>query len=150
MRVYSLSLCLLLLLFVPGYYPSIHPAGDKTRTDSAENREINRVVREAVNYDGWITDPDYREQLARFFDGELLAVQVNAVEQFRKNSTDWHTLTFIKKCHIVYNDGNRALVKSTLQETGPDGTGQGTGVFSLHKTAKGWRITGMHISWASP
>lgn len=149
MNIYSAPLSLLLFLVFHCQCPGALP-GDICRINHYDDREIKQVVNEAVHYNGWVSDPDFREKLGRMYDGAMLACIINSVEQFRNERTDWHTLTFMQKCHIVYSDGNKALVLALLEETDPGGnvSGRGTGAFTLHKKPGGWRITRMQIKWA--
>jgi len=121
-------------------------------TNPAHAQEIRQLITEAVEYNGWVNEPEYKKELGRLYDGLLLTELIGSVEQFRSISTDWHTLTFASKCHIVYNDGETALALACLLETNPEGTvnGQGYGAFSLHNTPYGWRITQMEIMWPPP
>jgi len=110
---------------------------------------IKQLVSEALEYNGWVNEPDYEEKLGSLYAGKLLPEMVNSVKQFRSVCTDWHTLTFVSNCHIVYNDGNTALVLALFYEENPDGTdeGQGSAVVKIHNTTDGWRITHMDIIW---
>jgi len=114
-----------------------------------DTQKVKQLVMEAVEYNGWVNEPGYKEELGRLYAGTLLADLIDSVGQFRSTSTDWHTLTFASKCHIVYNDGNTALILAHSLEINPEGivTGQGFTAFNLHNTPDGWRITHMEILW---
>lgn len=123
--------------------------GEQAVTPKEEAQAIQQVVQDAVEYHDWVSEPGYREKLSRMYDGELLNNIIDSVEQFKSVSTDWHYLTFIRKCHIVYNNGNTAMVTALLEETNYAGdcAGRGMGTFYLHKTDQSWRIIGMDITW---
>lgn len=138
----------LLILFCLALYC---PAGFSLNTacKTGDAAIIKNLVSEALEYNGWVNEPDYEEKLGSLYAGKLLPEAVNAVRQFRSECTDWHTLTFVTDCHIVYSDGGTALVVALFDEENPDGTdsGQGSAVVELHNTTDGWRITHMDIIW---
>ena len=147
MKLFSAPLLMLFALFFNYYCLAGFPASMENKPGDAP--KIKQLVTEAVEYQGWVNDPDYQEELSRLYTGALLTKLVDSIEQFRSESTDWHTLTFASKCHIVYNDGNTALVLVFLFEENPEGrvTGQGSAAFNLYNTPDGWRITHMNIIW---
>ena len=149
MKLYSAPLIMLFSLFFNYYCLADFPIDQEKSGDA---QKVKQTVIEAVEYSGWVNEPDYKEELGRLYAGTLLTDLIDSVEQFRSASTDWHTLTFASKCHIVYNDGNTALVLAYSLETNPDGSvaGQGCTSFNLHNTPDGWRITQMEIIWPLP
>ena len=146
MKLYSASLIMLFSMVFNYYCLSSFPINMKEQGDA---QKVKQLVIEAVEYNGWVNEPDYKKELGRLYAGTLLTDLINSVEQFRNESTDWHTLTSASKCHIVYNDGNTALVLAYLLETNPEGsvTGQWLTAFKLHNTPDGWRITHNEIIW---
>lgn len=146
MKLHSASLIMLFSLVFNYYCLSDFPINMEKPDDA---QEVKQLVMEAVEYNGWVNEPGYKEKLGRLYAGTLLTDLIDSVEQFRGASTDWHTLTFVPKCHIVYSDGETALALAYLMETNPEGsvTGQGYGAFTLHNTPDGWRITHMEIIW---
>ncbi|HBX23665.1 MAG TPA: hypothetical protein DEF34_08580 [Desulfotomaculum sp.] len=149
MKLWSAPLALFFVLILNC---SVLTAAPVSIIKPANAQEIMHLVKQAVEYNGWVNEPEYKKELGRLYDGLLLTELIDSVEQFRSTGTDWHTLTFAPKCHIVYNDGETALVLAYLMETSPEGTemGQGCGAFSLHNTPYGWRITQMEIIWPPP
>ncbi len=125
------------------------PAGfsSDTTCETGDATIIKQLVQEALEYNGWVNEPDYEEKLGGMYAGKLLPEVVNSVKQFRSVCTDWHALTFVSNCHIVYNDGKTALVLALFYEKNPDGAndGHGSAVVELHNTTDGWRITRMDI-----
>lgn len=145
MKLYSVPLSLLFFLIFFNYHC---PASFTTaQGNPADTQKIKQVVIDAVEYNGWVNEPDYKEELGHIYTGPLLNDLLNSVEQFRSVSTDWHSLTFTPKCHIVYNDGNTALVLAIILDTNLEGsvTEQDFVAFKLHNTTGGWRITQMRI-----
>lgn len=147
MKLFSAPLLMLFSLVFNYHVLTGFPVGMENQPDDAP--KIKQLVMEAVEYKGWVNEPGYQEELSRLYTGALLTNLVDAIEQFRSASTDWHTLTFASKCHIVYSDGNTALVLVFLYEENPEGsvTGQGAAAFNLHNTPDGWRITHMNTIW---
>lgn len=148
MLVYTTPLAALFFLLCQ-YNCLVLCTGEHTMTPKEEARAIHQVVKDAVEYHDWVKEPGYREKLGHMYDGELLDDIIDSIEQFKSASTDWHYLTFIRKCHIVYNNGNKAMVTALLEEKNYEGdcAGQGIGTFTLLKTNQSWRIIGMDITW---
>ncbi len=108
-------------------------------------QEIRQVVKDAVEYAGWLKDKNYREKLKQLFTSELLASILRSVENYRESATDWYTLTFLQNCHIVYNNEKTAVVIARVEEV--DITSQcresNSLIIVLSNTNAGWRIAGI-------
>src|SRR5690606_3522364 len=111
---FSLALIILLLLPCPCNLVNAFTVKNQNQEDVCA---INNLIQEAVEYSGWINEPDYEKRMANFFAGELLYDLLDRVERFRNNDTDWHSLTFVTDCHIVYNNGKTAVVHTFLKES---------------------------------
>lgn len=112
------------------------------------NQLIYQVVKQAVEYDGWLQGENYQDTLAKFYSGKLLDTIVSSVAEFRETNTDWYSLTFLENYHIVYNNGSKAVVAVVINEVDINNNDAEKyyGYLTLHKTDEGWRITNMEIA----
>lgn len=139
-----------LSMFLILYCSSVHGAiNQHTISMSGEQANIVRLIEQALTYEWWSEEKDYQADLKKFYESPTLEVVTDAIKQYRETGTDWYSLTLIKNCHIVYNNGNIAIVKASVAETDitTQETQTGRGMFTLHKTSDGWRIREMHYDW---
>ncbi|KAF1084657.1 hypothetical protein SPSYN_02435 [Sporotomaculum syntrophicum] len=140
---------LILSIFLILYCSNVHGAiNQHTISMSVEQASIVQLIEQALTYEWWSEEKDYQVDLGKFYESPALEIVTDAIKQYRETDTDWYSLTFIKNCHIVYNNGNIAIVEASVIETDvTKETQTGKGVFTLHKTSEGWRIREMHYDW---
>ncbi len=144
--IFSFTLSMFLIL----YCSSVHGAiNQHTISMSVEQANIVKLIEQALTYEWWSKEKDYQVELGKFYESPTLEVVADDIKQYQETNTDWYSLTFIKNCHIVYNNGNIAIVEASVIETDmiTNETQTGRGVFTLHKTSEGWRIREMHYDW---
>ncbi len=141
---------LILSLFLSLYCSNVQCAvSQQTVYSYADNQSIVQLVKQAVEYEWWSDQLDYQVELRKFYENPALENITQSMKQYKEISTDWYSLTFIEKCHIVYNNGNIAIIIASLKETDitTNDIQTGKGVFILHNTSDGWRIKRMNYYW---
>lgn len=125
------------------------PAGSQQYSSSGA-KEINRIIKGAVEDISWIRAPD-RQKLHKifnqYFTGQLLEDLTEQTWRFKCLNTDWYTTTQLEKITIKSIDENRSIVLAYIKETNliNGTTSKATGKFILIKTPAGWRIKQMVI-----
>jgi hypothetical protein len=140
---------LTLSLFLSLYCSSVQCASPQTLCTNTDNPSIVQLIKQAVEYEWWSDQQDYQVELSKFNENPALENITQLMKQYKEVSTDWYSLTFIENCHIVYNNGNIAIVIASLKETDitTNDIQTGKGVFILHNTSDGWRIREMNYYW---
>ncbi|MCL2337547.1 MAG: hypothetical protein FWC60_09030 [Firmicutes bacterium] len=143
MKLFSSPLIILFCLVINYQAAVTFNRGHETDDPTA----IKQLVSDALEYNGWVNEPDYQERLGSMYSGALLTKILTSVKQFRSVCTDWSTLTFVSNCHIVYQDGSSALVLALFYDQNPDGTTEdrSAALLKLSNTSAGWRITAMNM-----
>ncbi len=114
-----------------------------------DDQSIVQLIKKAIEYEWWSDQNDYQVELRKFYENPALENITQALKQYKDVGTDWYSLTFIENCHIVYNNGNTAIVVASLKETDitTNDIQTGKGVFILQNTSDGWRIREMNCYW---
>lgn len=143
----TLAICFFLSLNCAGAQCAVNP---QAAGIDNEEHNITRLIKQAMEYNWWSSETDYRVELSRFYTDPALENILESVKKYRATSTDWYSLTFLENCHIVYKNGNTAVASAYLKDidvTTKD-VQKGRGVFILQKSQEGfWRIKDMDFYW---
>lgn len=143
----TFAICVFLSLNCAGAQCAINPQA--TGIDNDEYN-IKRLIKDAMEYDWWSSETDYRVELSKFYTDPVLENILESVKEYRITSTDWYSLTFLENCHIVYKNGNTAVASACLKDIDviTNNVQKGRGVFTLQKSQDGfWRIKDMDFYW---
>ncbi|WP_347490986.1 hypothetical protein [Desulfoscipio sp. XC116] len=110
------------------------------------HKGIEQLIKQAIEYAWWSDDPNYREELNKFYAGPALEDVTESVKHYKDSSTDWYSLTFLENCHIVYNNGNTSIAIISIKDIDvtTNNIQNSRGMLILHKTDNGWRIKEMN------
>lgn len=125
---------------------------EKPGTAAGEARDIEAVVRAAVEDESWwkAKDPQQlRAALSRYYAEPLLSEVCGKVWSFLSAPTDWYTHTYVMVTVVQVIKNGEAEAVATLQNkdviTGE--VKKGRGIFLLRQTATGWKIIKADFFW---